>query len=222
MQMNPKHMFRGMMVSAVALGVMGTAALTTDVAAQGSVCVLNPGLALADGDKDGTVTLGEIDAVIALIQNPDDKADLQSARDQAAARGVTDIRYQGCTPDGGSTDGGSTDGGTTDGGSTDGGTTDGGSTDGGSTDGGTTDGGSTDGGTTDGGSTDGGSTDGGTTDGGSTDGGSTDGGSTDGVSELPETGTGEAASNAGAGWLMVSVGSVIAGAGAFIFRTKKA
>ena len=57
-----------------------------------------------------------------------------------------------------------------------------------------------------------------TVDDGTTDG---DTGTDDGVSELPDTGAGVAESNS-TSWIMMSVGSLMAAAGAFIFRTKKA
>lgn len=57
------------------------------------VCRSAPALAIADGDGDGVVTLGEIDAINAAAGG---NAELQAVRDQLAAQGISGIQYAGC------------------------------------------------------------------------------------------------------------------------------
>ena len=55
MQVTSNGVFRGLMTGAIALGFMGTAALSTPVSAQRRCLLHEPGLALFDQDspKDG-------------------------------------------------------------------------------------------------------------------------------------------------------------------------
>ena len=59
----------------------------------GEACVENPALALADANKDGVVSIDEIDNIIKLVGGNDE---LEAVRDQAVDEGITGIRYQGC------------------------------------------------------------------------------------------------------------------------------
>jgi hypothetical protein len=79
-------------ISLVALGLFGMG--TVSVLAQGEVCVLDNRLAVADQNKDGVVTIAELDRVIELTGN----ATVQASRDKMAAAGVTGIRYTECAP----------------------------------------------------------------------------------------------------------------------------
>jgi|GEM_PF-2788016 len=84
------------------------------------VCRPAAALAIADGDGDGVVTLGEIDAINAAAGG---NAELQAVRDQLAAQGITGIQYAGCDADAGGDSTGDTSGsGTTGGGDVDGST----------------------------------------------------------------------------------------------------
>lgn len=111
-------------VALVAMVVWGLMALAAHPAAAREICNLNGSLGLADGNGDGVVSRGEIQAIIDAAQGVEGVDQLQSLLNSLPGD-VTGIRYTGCTPggDAGSGDGGSgtgTDGGTGTG--TDGGT----------------------------------------------------------------------------------------------------
>jgi hypothetical protein len=81
------------MTGAIALGFMGSAAISTPVAAQTS-CVNEPGLALFDQDspKDGVLDVDDLNAVAALFP---DNARLQELVAQASADPNFAIQYDG-------------------------------------------------------------------------------------------------------------------------------
>jgi hypothetical protein len=94
MRKNVSLWSRMLIMGLVALGLFGMG--TVSVLAQGEVCVLDNRLAVADQNKDGVVTIAELDRVIELTGN----ASVQASRDRIVAAGVTGIRYTECAPTG--------------------------------------------------------------------------------------------------------------------------
>jgi len=193
MQDKAKNLFRGVMVSAVALGFMGTAALTTPAGAQ-TTCVDEPGLALFDQGGDGILDVADLQRVANLFP---DNARLQELVAQASADPNFSIQYDGNCDGGGETPV-PTEPGTTPV----------------PTEPGTTPVPTEPGTTPAPGGNNGGGDDNGTTDPGTTPGGD--------VSDLPDTGAGQEAANNSGIWLMAAAGSAVAASGAAIFRSKKA
>ncbi len=101
---------RSLMVFLMVLGLMGFA---VNPAAARELCRPNGSLALVDGNGDGVVSRGEIQALIDAAGDAEGVGQLQSALNSLPGD-VTGIRYTGCTGDGGS---GTGNGGTGDGGS---------------------------------------------------------------------------------------------------------
>lgn len=78
----------------LALGLLG---FSTAAAQSAEICSPNPALALADGNGDGVVSVGELQALNELAGG---NADLEAQIDRVVAQGITGIRYTGCTADG--------------------------------------------------------------------------------------------------------------------------
>ncbi len=74
-------------------------------AAARELCRPNGSLALVDGNDDGVVSRGEIQALIDAAGDAEGADELQSALNSLGGD-VTGIRYTGCTADGGTGDGG--------------------------------------------------------------------------------------------------------------------
>jgi hypothetical protein len=86
------------------LAIVGAIALFSTPAAAQEICNLNPTLGLVDGNGDGLVTRGEIQALVDASGGAEGVEQLQQLLNSWPA-GLTGIRYTGCTPDNGSGNG---------------------------------------------------------------------------------------------------------------------